>query len=180
MIEYNNMMNLILFTLAILICVSESLSNNESIDGSTAPSLVEKNGMKVHWEHRSDSVHFDVSAPTTGWLAIGFNPSDRLKNTYLIMGCHTGGSPRLVEHYAVKPGDYRPIVEFGGQPQATRINGTEKGGKTRLRFSLPLKAADHYRKDLHPGRQYFMLMAYSRSDDFQHHSIMRTSVQITL
>ncbi|NJM94213.1 MAG: hypothetical protein HC842_05725 [Cytophagales bacterium] len=60
------------------------------------------------------------------------------------------------------------------------MEGAEKAGQTYLRFSLPVEPASRYQKPLQKGRNYHLIMAFSRDDDFQHHSTMRTAVLIEL
>jgi hypothetical protein len=139
-----------------------------------------KNGMTVRWQHQNGRVFFEMKAPTSGWVAIGFNEAAELTGTYLLMGCITDGEPLLAEHTVLSPGDYRPMDQLGRPEVATDVSGETKAGITTIRFSLPIEAIDSYRKPLGEGFQYTLLLAYSESDDFQHHSRMRTSLPITL
>jgi hypothetical protein len=141
---------------------------------------VEKNGMLIEWHHQNDSVRFEMSAPTQGWIAIGFNDREGMRGTYLLMGRVRNKQAEVVEHYTQNPGNYRPITDLGGQSLVHGVNGKESDHKTVVRFSVPTKAQTAYRSDFFPGKKYFLTLAFSREDDFQHHSIMRTSVKITL
>ncbi|MBD79495.1 MAG: hypothetical protein CL840_11310 [Crocinitomicaceae bacterium] len=141
---------------------------------------ITKNQMIINWYHQKDRVFFELSAPTTGWLAIGFNQSSGLTRTYLIMGNVVKGETSVVEHYTESPGNYSPISSYGDKNRVDNVNGSEIEGKTSIKFSVPVRALYKYHKDLDKGLDYTMLIAYSREDDFQHHSIMRSSVSIKL
>lgn len=141
---------------------------------------VEKNGVVITWYHQNDRIHFEMCAPTRGWVTVGFNESDGVAGAYLLMGRIVAGRAEVVEHYTRAAGDYRPITALGGQPLVDEINGKESAQKTRIQFSIPTHALTTYRKNLSPGKSYFMILAFSREDDFQHHSMMRTSVKVTL
>lgn len=139
-----------------------------------------KNGMNVSWHHEGDRIFFEMDAPTDGWVTIGFNETTQMKDVYLLMGRVIKGQAELVEHFTIGPGNYVPIESFGIDPQVKNVEGTEKGKFTKLSFSLPIQAISIYRKSLEQGKKYVMLLAYSQGDDFQHHSIMRTSAQVEL
>ncbi|MDX1941116.1 MAG: DOMON domain-containing protein [Saprospiraceae bacterium] len=141
---------------------------------------VSKNGMTVRWELVKDSLQIEAFAPTQGWVAIGFNKSDELKGTHLIMGCIQKGEVFIEEHYIRQPGDHIPISTLGGKDALFNRTGIETKDGTHLSFQFPLKVADPYHWHLKPGKTYYLLLAYSESDDFYHHSRMRTSVKIQL
>ena len=147
---------------------------------STEKRSVTKNGVEVTWYFEGESVCFEMSAPTQGWVTIGFHPSQQIQGAYLLMGHVVNGKAEVVEHYTLKPGMYRPIHELGGQPQVYGVTGKQTEQRTELSFSLPLKAGSKYQRPLNPDWEYFMTLAYSAEDDFQHHSRMRTSVFIKL
>ncbi len=136
--------------------------------------------MEVSWVFGGDQVHFQISAPTTGWVAIGFNETDQLKNTYLIMGSVADETVTVLEHFVVGSEDYRSVETFGAPKLIHGTEGKEDTKGTVIKFSLPVKAIDSYRKELNKGNTYFLLMAFSLADDFQHHSIMRTQTKIQL
>lgn len=141
---------------------------------------ITKNNMTVKWKIEQEIILFEMEAPTDGWVAIGFNETSSLTAIYLLMGRVKNGKSEVVEHYTEKPGSYQLIVQYGVASQITNISGTESGNFTRLKFSIPVEAASRYHKELLPDSKWTLLMAYSLEDDFQHHSIMRTSVDIKL
>ena len=141
---------------------------------------VSKNGMTVSWTYSHDSIHFKMTAPTTGWVTIGFNNSTSVKGNYLMMGRVVDGKAELIEHYTISAGNYRPITELGAKKTVGHVAGIETDQYTEVSFSLPLKIQNRFQKALHPNTSITLLLAYSRADDFQHHSMMRTHIQIVL
>ncbi len=141
---------------------------------------VRKNNMTVSWKIEKEYIHFEMEAPTNGWVAIGLNEKTSLAGTYLLMGRIRNGKAEVVEHYTDKPGSYKPITEYGISSQTVGISGDEEGSMTRLQFSIPTKKASKYHKQLSIDTKWTLLLAYSLDDDFQHHSIMRTSEEIKL
>ncbi len=163
----------------ILITLVLSLNIRCSAQGTSAKT-VSKNEMKVSWYYKNDSIFFEMSAPTDGWVTIGFNDSSEITGTYLIMGNVINGKPNVVEHYTLSPGNYKSLSDLGEKPHVGNIMGDENSGITTLKFSLPITPKSKYHRDLTEGNAYTMTIAYSLEDDFQHHSVMRTSINVKL
>lgn len=144
------------------------------------PKKILKDGMTVSWYFDDTNIHFKMSAPTTGWVTVGFNETTEIKNAYLLMGHVTDGKANVVEHFTQSPGNYTPIENLGSPLQVRNVSGQENKGNTTINFTLPIDRPTAYQKELVQGKQYQMILAYSLEDDFQHHSIMRTSVDIQL
>ncbi|WP_165776550.1 DOMON domain-containing protein [Maribacter sp. 4G9] len=142
--------------------------------------VVSKNRMEVRWYFEKDIVHFEMTAPTKGWVAIGFNTHSGTQGTYLLMGNVIKGQAQVVEYYTLAPGNYKTVESLSGVPQLKNISGIEINNSTMLQFSLPKDFTSTYQRKLSENIEYTMLMAYSQQDDFQHHSIMRTSINVKL
>ncbi len=142
--------------------------------------VVKKNGMIVQWYYANNRIHLEMEAPTDGWVAIGFHEEASLTGAYLIMGAVVQGAVTVAEHYTHRLGSYQSIKSLDGTDWVEMPDGDETAQKTRIAFSLPLRSPDSYRKSLQPGQSYRLTLAYSQEDDFQHHSMMRISLPVTL
>ncbi len=167
------------YTLKLIIILTPFLTHLQSKMAPNEP-LIKKNGMEVTWAIKEDKITFTMNAPTDGWIAIGFNDSENMTGAYLLMGNVINNQPHLVEHYTKSPGNYSPLTNYGVMSRVVDLSGSETVNSTTLEFSLPIHSSDSYSRDLTKGKSYTMTMAFSREDDFQHHSMMRTSVQIKL
>lgn len=163
-----------------LIILAMSLLTITQLQAQENMKEVHKNGMTVKWKIEEEHIHFQMEAPTDGWVTIGFNETTALAGTYLLMGRIRNGKAEVVEHYTERPGSYKPVVDYGVPSQVVKVSGEEKEGRTSLEFSIPIKKVSKYHKQLSPGTKWNLLIAYSLDDDFQHHSIMRTSAGIKL
>ena len=84
--------------------------------------------MTVTWNYQDQRIHFEMSAPTKGWLTIGFNTSTSMTGAYLLMGRYVDDKAELVEHYTISSGNYKPIsanlsasnVQIFGERHETR------------------------------------------------------------
>jgi hypothetical protein len=99
-----------------------------------------------------------------------------MTGAYLLMGRIVDGKAEVVEHYTKSPGNYNPLTDYGIASAVHDVSGVETADGSHMRFSLPIIAISAYARNLHSGTTYTVTLAYSRSDDFDHHSMMRTSV----
>lgn len=142
--------------------------------------VVFKNKMQVSWQYQKNRIFFEMSAPTDGWVTIGFNTTKNMTGAYLLMGRVKNTKAEIVEHFTISQGNYKPVQSLGAQIQVDDVEGIQKEKNTLLSFSLPVEANSEYQKNLSEGNKYVMILAYSLADDFQHHSIMRTSINVKL
>jgi len=141
---------------------------------------IEKNGMRVAWNHKNQILEIEIFVPTDGWMAIGFNDKTGLSGTNLIMANVHDGKITLSDRYTSKPGVHHAIEDLGGQNLLTLISGKETKQGTTLKFSMPKKPDDQFHHRLELAKPTYMLLAYSQEDDFKHHSIMRTELRVIL
>lgn len=132
---------------------------------------VEAIGMRLSWTVHQDSVELRLASPGNGWLAVGFNHEAQLAGARLIMARVRADVVEAEEHLADPPDHARVegarVVVLGGRQHAA-------GSEVQLR--IPLAG----RVPLKPGARLHVILAFSDSDDFQHHSRARTHVTITL
>lgn len=148
--------------------------------GEHPKKTVQQNGMEVSWWIQNKRIYFEMKAPTKGWVAIGLHTKNQLQGTNLIMGAMENNVLKLEDHYIEAIGKHQETTKLGGKNALLDAKGESTKTATTIAFSLPLKAPDAFHQDLKEGKTYYLLMAYSAEDDFQHHSRMRTTISITL
>lgn len=141
---------------------------------------IEKNGMKICWQFNHNKLDVKVFAPTKGWVAIGFNEENHLVGNNLIMGKIVDGQAIVSDRRIVGFGNHKAVEDIGGKNHLSNIGGKEDANGSLLQFSLTIESMDDFHYDLSKEKTLFLLIAYSESDDFEHHSRMRTSVEIRL
>lgn len=136
--------------------------------------------MVFAWRHQSGRLHGHLSAPGSGWLAVGFNEARELRGTRFVIAAVAVGPPRAEVHIALPP-DHRPIESLVGQPSGLRdLSGSYENGRSQLWFSLPHHSADRFAQDLSPGRATYLMLAWSHAPEFDHHSAWRGHANVTL
>lgn len=152
------------------------LSADEPREGQRS---ITAEGMRLSWRIVAQRLECVAQAPTTGWVAVGFNTRPTLDGARLVMGRVAGGKVEVEVHVA-RPPAHHLRQPLDGKPLVTGVSGQEEKGVTRLVFSIPLSRIAPDDIDLVPGAATHVVLAYSREDDFQHHSAMRTAVNLEL
>lgn len=139
----------------------------------TDPQIIKSGSMTLAYEVQQDSLWLQLKAPTTGWLAVGFNGKNDIVGSDLLMFSVRKGLVFYEDQYVQAPRQHPADWELGVGSSIRMIEGTEAKGWTSVTFKIPLKAGDQYDFDHQEGKAFWLIMAYAFHDDFDHHSIMR-------
>ena len=130
------------------------------------------NGMVLQWKVEGERLHVILSGRTEGWVAVGFNPSDKMKDANFILGYVADGEVVLEDHYGTRKGRHAADTDLEGAENTELIGGFERDGVTQIEFAIPLDSGDEADRALVPGERYPVLLAYGKADDFgKGHSI---------
>jgi hypothetical protein len=138
---------------------------------------ISSSNITLQWKIVGTDLEVILSAPITGWVAVGFDPSNRMQGANIILG-------RVVPVNVLEVRD-----DYGSAPTAhsqdvtnnvTGVEGTEQGGTTTVRFTIPLDSGDPEDKLLVQGTSYRVLLSYGSSDNFDQQHAVKTAVTITL
>ena len=129
----------------------------------------ERDGFVASVEMVDDHLEISVTAPTTGWVAVGFEPTAMMRDANLIVGyVDAGGTLHIRDDYGTGATSHEPDVELGGTSDFYDESGSEDAGSTSVSFSLPLDSGDEYDRSLMEDNDYTVLFAYGGdgADDF--------------
>mgnify|MGYP006290164479 FL=1 len=141
---------------------------------------LEAGGMRVSWVHHEHEVEFLVSAPTEGWVAVGFNKVDDIVGAELIMARILRGNSHAEHRYVVAPGDHRPVSTLGRPSMLRGAVGLISEARVHFTFRLQRPADSGQGVGLRPGERLYLIVAYSVSSDFDHHSRVRRHLEVVL
>jgi hypothetical protein len=116
----------------------------------------------------ADSVYLAVSAPTTGWVSVGFG-SERMDGADLFLGFVAGAKPSFSQQLGAGHG-HGPLAK----PLEVRNALREAGGVTTLETAF--KAADV----IGGKKELWVLVAYGPDDSFASYHLARGSVKLQL
>ena len=134
------------------------------------------------WSFSEQEIIFDLTAPTTGWIAIGFNPERMMRGANYILAYVEQDQVHIRDDYGTGLTSHDADVNIGGTQDVRLISGSQTDGETTVRFALPRQSADAYDTDFIPGETYTVLLAYggSNANNFTSMHRRRTSVEVVL
>ncbi len=137
-------------------------------------------GVTFKWAVKEETLYVKLSAPTKGWVAVGFEPSMMMKDADIIIGYVKGSDVVIEDHFGFRPTSHRTDEEIGGTNDVTILGGTEDNGTTTLEFSIPLDSMDTFDRRLEKGKRYKVIVAYGKKDNLETYHKKRGSFKITL
>lgn len=150
------------------------------LEGAPAATPIVVNGVDVAWRLDGPTLQFTVSAPTAGWVALGLNSEDDIVGTELFMMRFTENGPEASHRYVSAVGDHRPVEQFGRDTIISELAGRRGRGSTEFTITLRVDCPYYQGPPLTSGAQPWLIVAYSASPDYDHHSRMREHVRIRL
>ena len=133
------------------------------------------------WKVDGDKLAVKLAAETDGWVGIGFNPSNEMKDANFILGYVKDGETKIVDEFGDSDTSHSPDEKLGGTSDVTLIGGTETGGMTTIEFTMPLKSADKYDKTIDVNGDTIVLLAYGNGrDSFKTKHTYRTALKVNL
>ncbi len=136
-------------------------------------------GITLQWRTDENYLHIILSAPTTGWVAVGFDPQVQMQGADILIGYYNGEAI-MSDEYGNSTTGHTADTNLGGTNDIMNISGMEEDGNTQLKFMIPLDSGDDYDNPLVPGNQHTVILAYGPSDNFTSYHTVRTIIQLTL
>jgi hypothetical protein len=121
--------------------------------------------MRFLWTLKQDSIDIQLSAPTKGWVGIGFNPEtpENMKGANFLIGYVAGGTAQVFDHYGTTKNKHKEDDKIEGSTDLSNVSGSEQNGTTVLAFTIPLDSGDAKDRPIN-REENFVLLAYGRSD----------------
>jgi len=143
--------------------------------------MVTVDGIELQWRTDDEYLYVNVSAPTTGWVAVGFDPTNQMADANIIIGyVNDGGEVMIRDDFGTSSTSHASDESLGGTDNTTEHYGMEDAGTTMLHFKIPLDSGDMYDKVLVPGNNYNVILAYGSADNFTGFHTMATGTNIGL
>jgi DOMON domain len=140
-----------------------------SLDDDTQGfNMVTKDDFTFKWKIVGDSLRCMLEAPTTGWLAVGFDPTDDMQDANFIIGYVDNGITYIRDDFGVTETMHSADLGLGGENNVRRVFGHEGSGSSEMRFTIPLNSGDIYDRVIIPGQEYRIIFAhgFNGADDF--------------
>lgn len=142
---------------------------------------VEAKGVTFSWKVDGDTLHGKMSAKTKGWVAVGFNPSSKMKDANYILGYVKDGTAEVVDHFGDKSTGHSSDEKLGGSSDVTLVGGSEDGGMTTIEFTIPVDSGDKYDSALSLDGDTVLLLAFGPDrDSFKPRHRNKASITVNL
>ncbi|GAB1482340.1 hypothetical protein MASR2M78_11550 [Treponema sp.] len=144
-----------------------------------APIVAEANGIQFSLMIKGETAEITLSAPYKGWVAVGFDPSSRMKDANVIIGYVKDGKAFARDDFGTSQISHNDDEKLGGRSNLLSYSGTEVDGLTTMNFTIPLDSGDSKDVVLSKGSHTIILGA-SNSDSFTgfHTKVGKTSIII--
>lgn len=137
--------------------------------------------MSFSWSIDGDKIHVSLTAKTTGWVGIGFDPEKVMQGANIIIGAVKKGKFRVEDHFGDRKRGHSKDEKLGGTSDVLNPSGFEENGMTTISFSLLLKNEDKYDKPINPDAMTKIMLSYGAGkDSFKSRHPYRTVYEINL
>jgi hypothetical protein len=137
--------------------------------------------MTFAWKVDGSLLHVKLSAPTKGWVGIGFNPSKEMKDAKYVVGYVQDGKAMISDEFGTSETKHDAVENLGGKSDVTLVSGTEEAGMTTIEFTLPLISTDTKGGKIDPVAETVVLLAYGPDNDsFKLKHKYRTKINVNL
>jgi hypothetical protein len=113
-------------------------------------------------------------------LAVGFHHRNDIVGSDLLQFRVVNGRAEGEDQFVLGPGNHPPDSQIGGEDNLRLLSGTESAEQTCIRFKLPLQSGDERDFAHDPTQSGWLILAWSVSDDFGHHSRFRQHLRFQL
>ncbi|MCK9442480.1 MAG: DOMON domain-containing protein [Methanothrix sp.] len=122
--------------------------------------------MEVSWKNDQEYLYLALNGSTEGWLAIGFEPLEWMKNADIILASVNGSKATVRDEYCT--GNYGPHVDdtlLGGTNDILEFGGSKGAGRTVIELKRKLDTGDRSDKAFSPGQAISIIWALSDNPD---------------
>jgi hypothetical protein len=143
------------------------------------PVKAEAAGVSFEFAVSGDEAVITLKAKTTGWIAYGLDPENRMGGADIVIVYFKDGKAYARDDYADSTFGHRPDVSQGGTDDIRSVTGTEADGFTAITVRLPRLSKDAKDKKFTPGK-HKLLLSYGLRDDPSAKHASRGSVDIDI
>lgn len=142
---------------------------------------LELKDMQFSWTIEGDQINIELSAKTTGWVAIGFDPEVAMQGADIVIGAVKDDKVKIEDHYADRKRGHSPDEKLGGESNVLNPEGSEADGVTTISFALKLDSGDKYDKPIPASGMSKIMFAYGAGkDSFKTRHPYRTIYELDL
>ncbi|MFT6658866.1 hypothetical protein [Maritalea sp.] len=136
-------------------------------------------GCRFEWWVQASRLRCTFMAPATGWLAVGFGPSLDILGTRLLMVVPRSDGLKISDRLAGPSGPQTFAPDENDETFQT-ISGGGNGDQAWVSFAVPLPFYTQQAALVLANQKANLMLAWSTSKDFDHHSAWRRHFEINV
>ena len=165
-------------TLFIMTCL---LASSFSLWAMDYKHNLKADAMTFSWTIEGGLIHVELSAKTTGWVGIGFNPDSAMQNANIIIGAVKNGKVKIQDHFGNRKRGHIADTVQKGKDHVQNAVGTEKDGITTISFTIPLNTDEKFDTPIKAdGTDIIMLAHGAGRDSLKSRHPFRTVYKVNL
>ena len=188
--EYSMKSRILLIVVALAVClvscgkeqqepaVLETKTASAGESGYTYQIQIEK--MVFQWAVDNSQLKVKLAAETEGWVGIGFNPSEQMKDANFIIGIVKDGVVTVTDEHGTDNKLHKEDSDIGGASDVSDASGSEGSFGTEIAFSIPLAGSDTLDTPIDLSSDITILLAYGKTDRLVQQHIMRSELTVNL
>lgn len=142
---------------------------------------VQDKDISFSWSVVGEELAVKIAAKTEGWVGIGFNPSNKMKDANYVLGYVKNGKAEISDDFGTRENAHESDEKLGGTSDVVLVGGSEEGGITTIEFTMPLDSGDAYDRPIQVDGDTIVQLAYGAGrDSFLSKHKYRTSMVVNL
>ena len=141
--------------------------------------IVEKDEFRLTVRIVGANAEITVRGRTTGWVAVGFDPVNMMKNADIKMGYVKNGEAFARDDFGTAIFLHSDDTKVKGTSNILAIAGTESEGYTTMTFLVPRDSGDPKDAKILKG-PHNVILAAGRADNFSSKHMFRVKTSIVL
>jgi hypothetical protein len=131
--------------------------------------------LQIYWKNDAQFLYMAIAGNTTGWVSVGLEPEEWMKNADMILGFVDNGKAIVLDEFSTgNYGPHVPDVQLGGTNDILEFGGAEQNGRTTVEFKRKMDTGDKFDKAFTPGQKVSIIWAMADKDaDSQKHNIAK-------
>lgn len=164
---------LVTFSVCSLAIASSAIAAPKQFEVTSGP-------MTFKWSIEGNNLRGTVRAKTTGWVAVGFNPSKGMKDAMFVLGAEKDGKVKVENHFGTSERAHESYASLGCKETLTNTTGKLDGEYTEISFTIPTNASDKCSKPLNLNGDTKLLMAHGSGKKFSFGHPFKVALTVNL
>lgn len=185
--KYSLLFISLVLVFAMVSCQSEEAQEPEAMESMVAGTgepgyayKIDVDKMAFNWAVNNGQLKVKLAAETEGWVGIGFNPSEQMKDANFVIGFVKDGEVTVSDEHGIENKQHTEDTDIGGTADIMDYSGSEDPSGTEIAFTIPLAASDSLDKPIDTTGEITVLLAYGRTDRLAQQHVMRSELKVNL